>query len=160
MADNADPGQQMKGIATYLHQKGLNEAQIKAMLSNIAVETGYTFSSSQKQLGDRSDPAYGLFQFDPRGKGLAKPYQKYLAKTGSNDSLPAQLDFMVDSLSGEYKDGEKYIGYGNAQKWRKMDNAKEATIFFSENILRPGKPHMDKRLQFLEGLSQSGEGNE
>jgi len=144
-----------KKVKNYLKNKGLSNKEITALMANIAVESGYTFDSTKKQEGERSDPAYGLFQFDPRGKGLSKIYQQYLSDTEKKDSMESQLDFMVDSLNKTYKAGTEYIGYGNVKKYN--DVVKEGTVeditkFFSENVLRPGTPHMDRRLQAAQDL--------
>ena len=136
-------------IADHLAARGVPETGIKAMMANIGVETGYTYDYLTEQKGDRSDPARGLFQFDPRGKGLTKPYGEYLRETEQGDSMEAQLDFMVDSITGKYKAGRDYIGAGNADKIKKAfgeGDVVEATKLFSEKILRPGKPHLDRRV--------------
>ena len=142
-------------VALYLKSKGLDPKQTAALLGNIAVESGYTFDYSKKQEGKRKDPAIGLFQLDPRGSGLYKPYMEYLKDTSKEDSMEAQLDFMVDSLSGDYKKGTEWMGYGNVKNFKdvlKKGTASEATQFFSEKFLRPGKPHLDRRIKATEDL--------
>ena len=144
-----------KKVRNYLTKKGLSKKEITALMANIAVESGYTFDSAKKQEGERSDPAYGLFQFDPRGKGLSNIYQEYLKDKEKTDSMESQLDFMVESLNKEYKKGTEHIGYGNVSKYNeavKTGNVEDITKFISNNILRPGKPHMDRRLQAAEDL--------
>ena len=136
-------------VIKHLQTKGLNAKEIAALMGNIAVESGYTFDPAVTQKGKRSDPAYGLFQFDPRGQGLYKPYQEYLKDKKTEDSLESQLDFMVDSIFGNYKKGKEHIGFGNVNKFKealKTGTADEAAVAFSNNILRPGKPHIERRV--------------
>lgn len=139
----------IQAIKAHLESKGVPAVGIQAMLANIGVETGYTYDYTTEQKGERSDPARGLFQFDPRGKGLTKPYGDYLRQEEREDSMEAQLDFMVDSITGRYKAGQEYIGAGNAARIAeafKGGDVVEATKLFSEKILRPGKPHLDRRI--------------
>lgn len=65
-------------IYNRLRAKNLTDTEARAMLANIEVETGGSFDPAQLQKGSRKDPAFGLFQFDPRGLGLAKPYLSML----------------------------------------------------------------------------------
>jgi len=142
-------------VRDYLKSKGLSKKEITALMANIAVESGYTFDFTKKQEGKRSDPAQGLFQFDPRDKGLLKIYKQYLTDKEKTDSMESQLDFMVDSLKGNYTKGTEHIGYGNVKKYNKLiktGNAEDITQFFSNRILNPGKPHMDRRLQAAKDL--------
>ena len=146
-----------KEVYNHLISKGVPEAAAKAMVANIAVESGYTFDHTTKQKGERKDPAYGLFQFDPRGKGLDKPYQKYLEATDKKDSMEAQLDFFVDSVYGDYKEGRKHMGAGNVNKFKEAaesGDVTEATKAFSEKLLRPGKPHLDRRINAAKNIKQ------
>ena len=138
-------------IAVLKHLKKeseLSDPLIVAIMANIAVESGYTFDYKTKQRGKRTDPAYGLFQFDPRGAGMAKLYQRYLEHRGIEDSMEAQLDLIVDILTRTWKPGVSYVGSGNVSKV--LEAAKEgpapATEAFCSHILRPGVPHLDRRL--------------
>lgn len=130
-----------------LKEPELSNALIVAMMANMAVETGYTFDYKIKQKGQRSDPAFGLFQFDPRG-GLAALYRDYLDYRKCDDSAEAQIDMLVDILLRVWKPGVSYVGSGNVSKV--LDAAQAgpapATEAFCSHILRPGKPHLDKRL--------------
>jgi hypothetical protein len=142
--------QNLMQVYNYMKDRGLSDTAIFAMLGNIAVESAYTFDPEIEQAGERNDPAYGLFQFDPRG-GLYKPYMEYVEQTEDKDpaSVKNQLDFMIDSIQGNYKPGEEYIGFGNARKIREVfesGDVEEATKMFSDRVLRPGKPHLDRRL--------------
>jgi hypothetical protein len=131
-----------------LKETELDNNLIVALLANIAVETGYTFDFKTKQRGKRTDPAFGLFQFDPRGAGLASLFYHYLEYRKCSDSMEAQIDFIVDILLKAWKQGVSHVGGGNVDKV--LEAAKlgpaQATEAFCSHILRPGKPHMDRRL--------------
>ena len=118
-----------------------------AMIANSAVETGGTLDFKTKQKG-RKDPAYGLFQFDPRGASLYSLYLEYLDYARTTDSAEAQLNMLVDIVLGVWKAGVSHVGLGNVRKVTLAAemSAESATKAFSDHILRPGKPHMDRRL--------------
>lgn len=150
----APKGQEVYG---HLRKRGVPETAAKAMVANIAVESGYTFDPSVKQEGERSDPAYGLFQFDPRGSGLAKVYEKYLEDTDQEDGMEAQLDFFVDSVYGNYKEGREHIGFGNVSKFKEAaadGDLIKATKEFSQRLLKPGKPHLERRINAAKNIKQ------
>lgn len=131
----------------------LSDNLIVAMLANSAVETGGTFNYRERQKG-RLCPAYGLFQFDPRGKGLHSLYLDYLDHVNGEDSAERQLDMLVDILFRSWKVGVTYIGSGNVTKvLQAADKGPlEATRAFSDHILRPGKPHMERRIAAAEEM--------
>ena len=130
-----------------LKETELSRALMIAMMANIAVETGYTFDYKVKQKGGRSDPAFGLFQFDPRG-GLASLYRDYLDYRKCDDSAEAQLDMLVDILLKVWMPGVSHVGGSNVNKVLEAAHAGHApaTEAFCSHILRPGKPHLDKRI--------------
>ena len=132
-------------IRDYMLGKGITRGQADAMLANIAVETGNTFDWQEKQKGSRNDPAYGLFQYDPRGLGLGKPYQAFLSSEGVQDSQKAQLDFMIDSLQGTYKPGNTWMGGGNAKKFLAVTDPAQGVEVFMDKVLNPGVPHTERR---------------
>ena len=140
----------LMSVYRYMQERGLSDTAIYAMLGNIAVESANTFDPNIEQRGERKDPAYGLFQFDPRG-GLYQPYMDYVKTTEDQDpaSIKNQLDFMIDSVQGTYKPGAEYMGFGNVKQVNeafKGDDVEEATKLFSDKILRPGKPHLSRRV--------------
>ena len=140
----------IKVLKHLLKETELSNNLIIAMMANIAVETGYTYNYKTKQNGLRTDPAFGLFQFDPRG-GLASLYHEYLEYRKCDDSAEAQLDMLVDILLKTWKKGVSHVGSGNVNKV--LEAAKEghapATEAFCSHILRPGKPHLDRRLKAI-----------
>lgn len=131
-----------------LKETELDTNLIVALMANIAVETGYSYDFKTKQRGKRTDPAFGLFQFDPRGAGLASLFYEYLEYRKCTDSMEAQIDFIVDILLKAWKQGVSHVGSGNVDKV--LEAARlgpaQATEAFCSHILRPGKPHMDRRL--------------
>jgi len=136
-------------LSVYNHLRkevDLPESLIVAMMANIAVETGGTFDYKTEQVG-RTDPAYGLFQFDPRG-GLYDLYMDYLDHTSAYDSAESQLNMMVDIVLNVWSQGVSHVGSGNVRKVLRAAkrSADEATTAFCSHILRPGKPHMERRL--------------
>ena len=152
------PAARVNAKAIYRHLRKeveLPENLIVAMMANIGVETGYTYDFTTKQKG-RSDPAYGLFQFDPRGKGLYSLYHEYLDHTNADDSMESQLNMMVDILLRVWVRGVQFVGSGNVTKVMRAANmgADEATRAFSSHILRPGVPHMDRRIAEIEKVKK------
>jgi len=134
-------------LSVYEHlskEVDLPEYLVVAMLANIAVETGGTFDYTTKQVG-RKNPAYGLFQFDPLG-GLYGLYQDYLDYIRADDSAETQLDMLVDILLMYWLKGVSHVGRGNVLKVLSAPSAEKATQAFCDHILRPGKPHMERRL--------------
>lgn len=146
------PKENSKAIYRHLRKEAeLNENMVIALMANIGVETGYSYDYKTKQKG-RKDPAYGLFQFDPRGKGLYSLYMDYLAHRGTKDSMESQLDMMTDILTKSWKTGVQFVGSGNVAKVMLAAemSAEDATSSFCSLLLRPGKPHMDRRLAAIE----------
>jgi len=113
-----------------------------ALMGNIAVETGDSFDYAQEQY--EGGPGRGLFQME--GKML-DAYNKYLGDNNIQNSAQAQIDFMENILtSGDVYD----IGAGHRRAMKKVfesGNIPTITREFSERVLRPGKPHINKRLQ-------------
>lgn len=147
------PKENSKAIYRHLRKEAeLPENIIVAMMANIGVETGYTYDYKTKQKGLRKDPAYGLFQFDPRGKGLYSLYMDYLEHRGTEDSMECQLDMMTDILTRSWKTGVQFVGSGNVAKVMLAAemSAEDATSSFCSLLLRPGKPHMDRRLAAIQ----------
>ena len=143
-----------RAIIKILRDLGADDVYVTALCANIAVETGGSFSWTTRQKG-RDLPAYGLFQFDPRG-GLYWLYQEYLKWFELKDSAEAQCLMMMDILSLSWPQGVKHVGRGNVLKVQRAAemSAVEATKAFSDHILRPGKPHMERRLAAAEEVAK------
>lgn len=141
----------IKVLKHLLKETELSHSLIVAIMANIAVETGYTYDYKTKQKGSRPDPAYGLFQFDARGSGLGKLYPQYLDYRQCEDSMEVQLDLIVDILTRSWNPGVTYCGGGNVDKVLEAARIGHApaTEAFCLRILRPGKPHLDRRLKAI-----------
>lgn len=128
----------VRTINDYLIKRNLRPEAVHAILGNIEVETGGTFSHKQLQKGG---PGYGLFQFD----FMMKHYKDYLKQEGATDSIESQLDFMYETIYGSY---ENIIGAGNAAQLREIfqnGTTEEITEAFEKLWERPSKPHSDRR---------------
>eukprot|EP01087_Luapelamoeba_hula_P010252 TRINITY_DN270_c0_g2_i1.p1 TRINITY_DN270_c0_g2~~TRINITY_DN270_c0_g2_i1.p1 ORF type:complete len:148 (-),score=18.70 TRINITY_DN270_c0_g2_i1:146-568(-) len=111
-----------------------------ALMGNIEVETGGSFSYTQKQNGGGN--GYGLFQFD----FLRTHYFTWLSKVGRSDSAESQILFVAATISGDQKG---LIGSGNAAKVNTALNGSDlvnATTVFCNVWERPGVPHLDRRI--------------
>jgi hypothetical protein len=132
---------------------GVSYIHAVAITANIAVETDCRFDAALAQYNN--GPGMGLLQFEPY-PGLGGSLRAYSDLTGCGlESADCQLEWLVDSLYGTYEDGRNYIGPGNVDRFTQTTTVAEATRVFSESILRPGKPHMDKRLEAARDLHES-----
>jgi len=126
-----------------LLQAGFGADDISSIMGNIDVETGGTFDFTQKQDGGSG---YGLFQFDG---GHKDAYFNWLESTGLDDSANSQADFVYKNIYGKehpYDLGWKVRGMLQNAFDGDMSSADKAKLFSNE-YERPGKPHMDRRLE-------------
>jgi len=134
-----------------LLKAGFQDHVIPALMANIDVETGGTYSHTQKE---KKGKGYGLFQFT--GSHLID-YKKWLKDSSLKDSKNSQAKFVYDNIYASK-------GYGRELGWR--DRSKLQTIneekmnknphiinptrrkaeTFSNIYERPSVPHMDKRM--------------
>jgi len=149
--------QRRSQIINQLDEAGLSVPAIKAIVGNIDIETGGTFSHTQKQEGGNG---YGLFQFD-----FQKPfYDKYLESQNLEDSISSQVSYFLNEINT----GDT-IGAGNAKSIMDVFNdpkatPKEATIILVDKFFKPGKPHLERRIasamqgydEELEGFKEGG----
>ena len=72
----------------------------------------------------------------------------YLDHTSAYDSAESQLNMMVDIVLRVWKQGVSHVGSGNVRKvlCAAEKSADEATTAFCSHILKPGKPHIERRL--------------
>lgn len=132
---------------------GVSYIHAVAITANIAVETDCWFDPSLKQYNN--GPGRGLLQFEPY-PGLGGSLEAYAALSHCKlESADCQLEWLVDSLNGTYPAGGRYIGLGNVTQFNETTTVAEATRVFSESILRPGKPHMDRRLEAARDIYES-----
>jgi len=149
--------QRRSQIINQLDEAGLSVPAIKAIVGNIDIETGGTFSHTQKQEGGNG---YGLFQLD-----FQKPfYDKYLESQNLEDSISSQVSYFLNEINT----GDT-IGAGNAKSIMDVFNdpkttPKEATIVLVDKFFKPGKPHLERRIasamqgydEELEGFKEGG----
>ena len=66
--------------------------------------------------------------------------------------MGSQLDMMTDILTKSWKTGVQFVGSGNVAKVMLAAemSAEDATSSFCSLLLRPGVPHMDRRLAAVE----------
>ena len=121
---------------------------VAGMMGNIDVETGGTFDPMQKQT---KGPGRGLFQME--GKML-RAYNKYIDDNDLKNTAQSQLDFMSEILSNS---NVYDIGAGHRKAMKKAfesGNVDTITSEFSKRVLRPGKPHLDRRLESARRFSR------
>ena len=145
--DLDDPKIRLGEIKSYLKEKGFSNKAIAGIMGNIEVESrsktnAYSFDT--KEEGGRG---YGIFQLDAKKEN----YDTYLKETGKKDSMESQVDFMYDTIYGDYKG---VPGAGNAEKLRNLFESKDSTVkditLGFQNIWeRPDKArtHSDWRLE-------------
>lgn len=127
-------------VVKVLSNASLPQHVIAGVLGNIDVETGGTFDYTQKQKGGNG---YGLFQFD-----FHKPYyDQWLEETGKKDSEAAQTEYFLDTIYGGSQDiiGKK-MAREIQSKLAETQTAQEAAKVLSEMWLKPGKPHLGRRM--------------
>lgn len=115
---------------------------VAGIMGNIDVETGGTFDPTQKQ--GSGGVGRGLFQM---GGKMLRAYNKYLTDNGLKNTAKSQIDFMSEILSSPdiYDIGD---GHRKAiKKAFKSGDVDTITKEFSERVLRPGIPHLDRRLE-------------
>jgi len=89
-----------------LKRAGFGEDDISAIMGNIAVETGGTYSHTQKQKG--GGDGYGIFQFTGSHKD---DYFDWVEENGFKDSHFSQAKFVYDNIYAKE-------GYGRELGWR------------------------------------------
>ena len=141
-----------------LKRAGFGDDDISALMGNIAVETGGTYSHTQKQKGGGG---YGLFQFTGDHKD---DYFDWLKGNNIPDSHYSQAKFVHDNI---YATGE----YGRDLGWRDRGllqgafdesvptpmalsrggqervGVSKKTRTFADVYEKAGTPHMDRRLK-------------
>lgn len=128
-------------LSQLMESYGIPQSAQAALLGNIHVETGGTYDYKTKQKGGRG---YGLFQFDAHNK----PYKAMLKAEKMKDSPDAQMKYFVDTVYGDKQD---IIGKGVAKQIRTAIESEQDPLALTEvlatNWFRPGKPHLEKRLE-------------
>lgn len=135
---------------SYLRSRGVPHVQASAIMGNIAVES--MLNPEITQIGGGG--GYGLIQATDRSRKKAfinydgQPYE-----FGSNISpeTQRQLDYIIDKglntqTRGEWR-GNHNIGRASVarRKFLEATDVNKASTIFTENYLRPGKPHTKRR---------------
>ena len=134
-----------------LLKAGFQSDDIPAIMGNIDIETGGTYSHTQEERGGKG---YGLFQFTGSHK---TDYMDWLKDSNLDDGKNSQAKFVYDNIYGSK-------GYGRELGWR--DRSKLQTILeedmtanphiddpttrkaktFSDVYERPSVPHNERRM--------------
>lgn len=137
-------------IYSYLRSRSVPHVQASAIMGNIAVES--MLNPEITQIGGGG--GYGLIQATDRSRKKAfinydgQPYE-----FGSNISpeTQRQLDYIIDKglnsqTKGEWR-GNHNIGRASVarRKFLEATDVNKASKIFTENYLRPGKPHTKRR---------------
>jgi len=104
----------IKAAADSLLRAGFEEDELPALLGNIDVETGGSFSWQQIEDTTEENKGYGLFQFTG---GHLSSYYDYLKDTNQKDSLDSQTKFVYANIYDE--NPPHVIGQGNQKKIQK-----------------------------------------
>jgi hypothetical protein len=165
-------------IYEHLKNRNLRPEAIAAIMGNIEVETGGSFSSAQRQTrtGDPREKGavpkggYGIFQFDDfkEGQGHKSWYNEYLEDTGKDDTVESQLDYVLDSIYAD-KDSPAYkftkrMGAGDAgvlkQYLETTEDPKLISDAFLDRFEKAGIPHSSRRRDAAtKYLQEINEGN-
>ena len=135
---------------SYLRGRGVPHIQASAIMGNIAVES--MLNPEITQIGGGG--GYGLIQAtDKTRKNTFINYDGQPYEFGSNISpeTQRQLDYIIDKglnsqTKGEWR-GNHNIGRASVAKRRFLEatDINKASTIFTENYLRPGKPHTKRR---------------
>jgi len=127
-------------IIKRLRDEGYSDTAVSAIMGNIDVETGGSFSHTQQQEGGKG---YGILQLD-----FQRPYyDTYLKDNSKEDSLNSQLDYFINEINTG-----SVIGAGNAEQLRNIfgdpnASVEDMTTMLVDRFFKPGKPHLDRRIE-------------
>lgn len=135
---------------SYLRSRGVDHTQASAIMGNIAVES--MLNPEISQIGGGG--GYGLIQAtDKNRKNAFINYDGQLYEFGSelNPETQRQLDYIIDKglntqTRGEWR-GNHNISRASVarRKFLEATDVNKASTIFTENYLRPGKPHIKRR---------------
>ena len=127
-------------IIKRLRDEGYSDTAVSAIMGNIDVETGGSFSHTQQQEGGKG---YGILQLD-----FQRPYyDTYLKDNNKEDSLNSQLDYFINEINTG-----SVIGAGNAEQLRNIfgnpnASVEDMTTMLVDRFFKPGKPNLDRRIE-------------
>lgn len=142
-----------KAMYDYVRGRGVGAVQAAGLMGNLAVESW--LNADLKQVGG---PAYGLMQAEgPRQKAY-RTYNEVPYLFGSNltPEEQQQLDYIIDKglntqTSGEWRHGKGYNKAAAArQAFLQTTDTQTASDIFTNNFLRPSKPHLARRRAMTE----------
>lgn len=165
-------------VYEHLKNRNLRPEAIAAIMGNIEVETGGSFSPAQRQTksGDPREKSavpkggYGIFQFDDfkEGQGHKSWYNEYLDETGKDDTVESQIDYVLDAIYAD-KDSPAYkytkrMGSGDAGVLKQYLETTEDPRLISDAFLdrfeKAGIPHSSRRRDAAtKYLQEINEGN-
>jgi len=128
-------------VISLMRKEGFNDRAIVALMSNVAVETGGTYSWKTRQ--QKGGPGIGLFQYD-----FMKPlYYKYLKRKGLTDSAKNQIKFAHETIYGEE---QGVFGATRAKELRRLfedpnATASQAYEYVFNKWENPRELHKDRR---------------
>lgn len=131
-----------KDLVSNLLSQSFPPNVVAGMMGNIDVETGGTFDFLRKQ--DNKGEGRGLFQMT---KGMLTAYKQFLRDNEFSNSASSQIKFIENILSG---DSVYDIGSGHRGKLNevfKKGSVEKITSEISKRLLRPGIPHLDRRIK-------------
>lgn len=136
-------------IYSYLRDRGVGHIQAAAIMGNIAVE-----SMLNPEISQIGGGGYGLIQAtDKSRKNAFINYdgQPYVFGSDLNPETQRQLDYIVDKglnkqTKGEWRGNHNISRASKArQRFLEATDVDKASKIFTENYLRPGKPHTKRR---------------
>lgn len=142
---------QAKTIIDRLIAGGMTPTAAAGIVSNIGVETGYTYNPNTHQRGD--GPGRGLVQWEKGGRfDTDRINLKSFAKSKGKpwNDLNTQIDYILHEMNvhPEYKSVKSAM---NSAK-----NISEATKIFLERYEKAGVPHIEDRLKVAQQLMNAG----
>lgn len=142
MADIKNEFSNSDTVRQSLLQQGYAPEVIAGIMGNIDVETGGSYDPMQKQYG--GGIGRGLFQM---GGGMLQAYNNYLQSNNLQNTSENQIGFMHNILnSGNVYD----IGAGHRAKLQEAFKSSDPSLItreFSNRVLHPGKPNLQRRIQ-------------
>lgn len=134
----------------FFRANGFSEAATAGILGNIYAESNYNPAVIQ---GNGKGPAAGLFQWENYNKKSSrwKAMSDYAQSKGKNwTDLGSQLEFMHSEMTGSekwaWKHYSKKSGVSSLDEFKKLNDVAAATNAFMSTMERPGKPHLEKRV--------------
>lgn len=153
-----------KSNLDYLYEQhrnsGLNHNQTLALLANYVVESGA--DTNQRQLN--KPDVIGLLQTtDAERKRNLINYKPTYEFDGTPLNLQTEAKYHSDSIlnntNHEWRHGGAHYKFNKAsdaiKKFKTSNNLDDLVTVISENFVRPGKPHLDRRKEVAHYLERT-----